>query len=186
MTSEAAAVPNTTPTELMTPETYLGPQRLDTSRYVGSKLVTGKTAEYTLAGGVPANAISYGGEWTLAGQTATAGLGARLELHFEAEKVYIVLGGTGRVTATLDGKPLAPIDVDADRLYTVVSSPAARDGLLDPRVHPRRSRLQLHLRLTPAPLYMPDASRSALPFRWAAIRSRYHSKLPFGTRSCVG
>ena len=131
VTSEAAPVPNATPTELMTPETYLGPQRLDPSRYVGSTIVTGKTAEYTLAGGVPANAISYGGEWTLAGQTATAGLGARLELHFEAEKVYIVLGGTGRVKATLDGKPLAPIDVTADRLYTVVSSPTARDGLLE-------------------------------------------------------
>ncbi len=128
--SEAAAVPNTTPTELMTPETYLGPQRLDTSRYVGSRIVTGKPVEYTLAGGVPANAISYGGEWTLAGQTATAGLGARLELHYEAEKVYIVLGGTGRVAATLDGKPIAPIDVDADRLYTVVSSPVAHEGLL--------------------------------------------------------
>ena len=36
------------------------------------------------------------------------------------------------------------------------------------------------------PGHIPDASRSALPFRWAAIRSRYHSKLPFGTRSCVG
>jgi cytochrome c biogenesis protein CcdA/thiol-disulfide isomerase/thioredoxin len=130
VTSEAAAVPNVTPTELMTPETYLGPQRLDPSRYVGSKLVTGKSAEYTLADSIPPNAITYGGEWTLAGQIATAGLGARLALHFEAEKVYIVLGGRGRVTATLDGRPVAPIDVNADRLYTVVSSPVAREGLL--------------------------------------------------------
>jgi hypothetical protein len=123
-------VPNMTPTEPMTPETYLGPQRLDTSRYVGSALVKGKAAEYTLAASVPASAISYGGEWTLAGQIATAGLGAQLRLHFEARNVYIVLGGKGRVKVDLDGKPLTTLDVDSDRLYTVLSSKATRDGLL--------------------------------------------------------
>ena len=123
-------VPNMTPTEQMTPETYLGPQRLDTSRYVGSPLVKGKAAEYTLASSVPASAISYGGEWTLAGQIATAGLGAQLRLHFEAKNVYIVLGGQGRVKVDLDGKPLTTLDVNADRLYTVLSSTATRDGTL--------------------------------------------------------
>src|SRR5262249_22581457 len=42
-------IANLTPTETMTPETYLGPERLDQSRYVGSPLVVGKPAEYTLA-----------------------------------------------------------------------------------------------------------------------------------------
>ncbi|HXY80758.1 MAG TPA: cytochrome c biogenesis protein DipZ [Gaiellaceae bacterium] len=128
--AEAAAVPNTTPAGLMTPETYLGPERLDPSRYAGSHLVTGKPALFTPASVMPQNAISYGGEWTLAGQIATAGMGAQLLLHFHAEDVYIVLGGTGRVTARLGGKPLATIDVDADRLYTVLTSHATRDGLL--------------------------------------------------------
>ena len=123
-------VPNMTPTEPMTPETYLGPQRLDASRYVGSALVKGKAAEYTFASSVPASAISYGGEWTLAGQIATAGLGAQLRLHFEARNVYIVLGGKGRVKVDLDGKPLTTLDVNSDRLYTVLSSKATRDGLL--------------------------------------------------------
>ncbi|MGZ4384901.1 MAG: cytochrome c biogenesis protein DipZ, partial [Gaiellaceae bacterium] len=126
----AAARPNTTPIEAMTPETYLGPQRLERSRYVGSNLVTGKAAEYTLAASVPENAISYGGEWTLAGQIATAGLGARLRLHFRAKDVYIVLGGRGRVTVELDGKPLTTLAVNADRLYTAFTSRTSRDGLL--------------------------------------------------------
>jgi cytochrome c biogenesis protein CcdA/thiol-disulfide isomerase/thioredoxin len=125
-----SAVPNMTPTEAMTPETYLGPQRLDPSRYVGSPLVKGKAAEYTLAAAVPASAISYGGEWTLAGQIATAGLAAQLELHYEAKDVYIVLGGKGKVKVALDGKPLTTLEVDSPRLYTVVSSRATRDGLL--------------------------------------------------------
>jgi cytochrome c biogenesis protein CcdA/thiol-disulfide isomerase/thioredoxin len=128
--SAAAAVPNTTPTEPLTPETYLGPERLDPRRYVGSPLVKGKAAEYTLASSVPTSSISYGGEWTLDGQIATAGLGAQLRLRFEAEDVYIVLGGHGTVEVELNGKPLPPIDVNADRLYTVLSSKAERNGLL--------------------------------------------------------
>jgi len=124
------AVPNLTPVGPATPETYLGPQRIDRSRYVGSPLVVGKPTTYTLAPSIPQNDISYGGEWTLAGQIATAGLGAQLDLHFVAEKVYVVLGGKGRVTATLDGKKLAPIVVDADRLYTVLSGGTTRTGVL--------------------------------------------------------
>jgi hypothetical protein len=124
-------VANRTPTETMTPETYLGPERLDRSRYVGSPIVDGKPAEYTLAKSLPASAISYGGGWKLAGQFATAGFGAELRLHFHAKDVYIVLGGRGRVGVTLDGSTRPPIEVKADRLYTVVSSASTRDGVLD-------------------------------------------------------
>ena len=124
-------IANLTPTETMTPETYLGAERLDRSRYVGSPIVAGKPAEYTLANSVPENAISYGGGWKLAGQIATAGFGAELRLHFHAKDVYIVLGGRGRVGVTLDRKPRPPIEVNADRLYTVVSSASTRDGVLD-------------------------------------------------------
>jgi len=124
-------IANLTPTETMTPETYLGAERLDRSRYVGSPIVAGKPAEYALAKSLPANAISYGGGWKLAGQIATAGFGAELRLHFHAKDVYIVLGGRGRVGVTLDRKPRPPIEVNADRLYTVVSSASTRDGVLD-------------------------------------------------------
>ena len=124
-------IANLTPTETMTPETYLGAERLDRSRYVGSPIVVGKPAEYTLAKSVPESAISYGGGWKLAGQIATAGFGAELRLHFHAKDVYIVLGGRGRVGVTLDGATRPPIEVNANRLYTVVSSASTRDGVLD-------------------------------------------------------
>ena len=130
VSTDAATVPNMTPTEITTPETYLGPQRLDRSRYVGSRLVTGKPVLFTPAAVVPQDAISYGGGWTLAGQIATAGTGAQLLLHIHARDVYVVLGGRGRVTARLGGKALETIDVTADRLYTVLSSRTARDGVL--------------------------------------------------------
>jgi cytochrome c biogenesis protein CcdA/thiol-disulfide isomerase/thioredoxin len=124
------SVKDTEPNEAMTPETYLGPERLDQTRYVGSKPVVGKAADYVEATTVPQNFISYGGEWTLAGQTATSGLGATLALHFHAKKVYIVLTGHGRVTAILGARRIRTLEVDSSRLYTVLASPATRDGVL--------------------------------------------------------
>jgi cytochrome c biogenesis protein CcdA/thiol-disulfide isomerase/thioredoxin len=135
-TGTPTSVSNATPEVPLTPETYLGPERLDTARYVGSKLVTGKLATFQPAARIPQNAISYGGEWTLAGQYATAGRGATLRLHFHADDVYIVLGGRGRVAASVDGKSTRSIRVTGDRLYTVVSSPTPRDSILELRFSP--------------------------------------------------
>ena len=139
VTGRTTDVSNLTPTRPTTPETYLGPARLDPTRYAGSPLVTGRQASYRLAASVPRNAISYGGRWTLAGQTAIAGRGARLRLHYHARDVFVVLGGHGRVTVTRDGRPLPPIDVTANRLYTVLSGSKSGDGILElsftPGVH---------------------------------------------------
>ena len=126
-----AEVANRTPTELLTPETYLGPQRLDPSRYVGTKPVTNRAAVYRLAKSVPQNDISYGGTWTLAGQTATPGRDARLALHYHAKDVYIVLSGHGRIRVTRNGRSLPPIDVTGAKLYTVLSSNETTDATLD-------------------------------------------------------
>jgi cytochrome c biogenesis protein CcdA/thiol-disulfide isomerase/thioredoxin len=133
---QLTSVKDTEPTGAMTPETYLGPQRLDRSRYVGSNLVVGKAAGYTEATVVPQNFISYGGEWTLAGQTATAGLGATLALHFHAQKVYIVLTGHGKVTAMLGARRLRTLNVNTAQLYTVLTSPRTQDGVLRFRFTP--------------------------------------------------
>ena len=130
------SVKDTEPTEAMTPETYLGPERLDRTRYVGSQPVVGKAADYVEARVVPQNFISYGGEWTLSGQTATAGLGATLALHFHAKKVYIVLTGQGKVTVTLGARRVRTLDVNTARLYTVLESTATRDGTLRFRFTP--------------------------------------------------
>jgi cytochrome c biogenesis protein CcdA/thiol-disulfide isomerase/thioredoxin len=129
-------VANRTPTEVQTPETYLGPERLDPSRYVGTTPVTNRPVKYRLAKSVPVNDISYGGTWTLSGQTATPGPGARLDLHYHADDVYMVLSGHGRIRVTRDGKPLPPIDVHGARLYTVLSSNATTDGILQFTVPP--------------------------------------------------
>jgi cytochrome c biogenesis protein CcdA/thiol-disulfide isomerase/thioredoxin len=127
-------VANLTPTELQTPETYLGPERLDPSRYVGTPLAANRPVHYRLAKRVPPNHISFGGTWTLAGQTATPGADARLDLHYHSKDVYMVLSGHGRITVTRGGKALRPIDVDGSRLYTVLSSNTTTDGTLEFRI----------------------------------------------------
>ena len=120
-------VSNRTPSGRLTPETYLGFTKLDLNRYVGSLLGLDRENSYRLAASLPADSISFGGRWTIARQTATAGPGARLRLHFHARDVFVVLGGRGRVTVTLPGRPPQTIDVTADRLYTVLSGRKAVD-----------------------------------------------------------
>ncbi len=132
-------VANLTPDDRLTPETYLGANKLDLGRYVGTPPVAGREQTYRLAASVPEDKISFGGRWTLAGETATAGTGARLRLHYHARDVFVVLGGHGRVTVTHDGRTLQTIDVNADRLYTAVSGKTLGDATLElaftPGVH---------------------------------------------------
>jgi len=130
------AVPNRTPTEQQTPETYLGYARLDFSRYVGTTPRPNRPVDYRLAAAVPQNAISYGGTWLLSGLTATAGLGARIDLHYHAKDVYMVLSGKGRVDVTRNGRALPSIGVDGARLYTVISSATTTDAVLEFTVPP--------------------------------------------------
>jgi thiol-disulfide isomerase/thioredoxin len=120
---------NLTPTELTTPESYLGYSRLD--RYSGTRIVPKAARDYTFPRSLPEDHLAYAGTWTVEGERIVAGANARLRLHFRAHDVYIVLGGHGEVTATVNGRPAARIRVAGDRLYTVLSSERARDGILE-------------------------------------------------------
>jgi molybdopterin-binding protein len=129
-----ASAADETPTEVITPESYLGTARL--ARYVGSTIHPNVPWHYTFASTVPADELSYSGNWSVGSQRTVAGLGARVRLHFRARFVYIVLGGKGTVTALVDGKPERTVRVNADRLYTVVSGASAREGVLELRFSP--------------------------------------------------
>jgi cytochrome c biogenesis protein CcdA/thiol-disulfide isomerase/thioredoxin len=130
----ARHVADATPGELQTPETYLGYARIQ--NYVGSKLYPDHMASYTYAGSVPEDDITYAGRWNVGKQQLVAGRGARLQLHFHAEDVYIVLGGRGTVRAFVDGKPTTTLHVDSYRLYTVRASHTVADALLELRFTP--------------------------------------------------
>ena len=121
-------VADTTPRDLTTPESYLGYRRL--ARYAGSPIVRDRPAAYRLPKALPQNELAYGGTWTVRTERIVAGPGATLQLHFHAEKIYLVLGGRGRVQVSIAGKEKPSVKVDSYRLYTLRDSTSLADALL--------------------------------------------------------
>ena len=121
--------PDRTPTELRTPETYLGYTRI--GNYDGSPLRTDETASYAFPASLPADSFAYAGTWRVEGERILAGEGARLRLNFLARSVHLVLGGRGQVHVKLNGHELRTVNVTADELYTLVTQQRAREGLLE-------------------------------------------------------
>jgi len=132
----AQALTDTTPTELTTPESYLGYVRLDQSRYRGTAIARGREQSYRAASSLPPDGFTYGGAWRVEGERIVAGPGAALALHFRAKDVYLVLGGRGKVSVSVDGKPQPTVAVDAYRLYRLRSSKRYANAELELRFTP--------------------------------------------------
>jgi cytochrome c biogenesis protein CcdA/thiol-disulfide isomerase/thioredoxin len=130
----SARLVDLTPTEQLTPESYLGSDRL--ARYAGSPLHEGKVADYTFPATLGQNQLAYSGRLRLDAQRIVAMRDARLRLHFHAQKVFLVLGGKGTVQVLVNGVPEQTVHVTADRLYTLVDGPRTRDALLELRFSP--------------------------------------------------
>jgi cytochrome c biogenesis protein CcdA/thiol-disulfide isomerase/thioredoxin len=128
--SPQAELADMTPTELTTPETYLGyAHRLE--RYVGSQPVPDSFARYTSPTELIQNGWALGGRWQVGPEHSTAGAGASLGLHFHAKRVYLVMGGRGSVGVSIDGRRLGSIAVSGiSRLYTVIKTPHLLDAQL--------------------------------------------------------
>ena len=127
-----------TPAGPQTPESYLGYERID--RFVGSRIVPDREAEYEIPQFVPLDGLAYGGRWTVEGERIVAGEDARLRLHFTGSNVFLVLGTEGdreTVEVTLDGERLGTATVTQDDLYTLARIPGEkRDHVLDLRFSP--------------------------------------------------
>jgi len=110
--------------DAQTPETYLGYGRAE--RFEGATgFAEDREASYNGPRHVDADAWSYYGRWTVGRESAVAGDGAQIYLHFRAQKVFIVAGpppgGSGTINGALAGGARHVV-VDGDRLYTL------RDG----------------------------------------------------------
>jgi cytochrome c biogenesis protein CcdA/thiol-disulfide isomerase/thioredoxin len=125
-----------TPSEVATPETYLGTNRAQGWRN-GPK---SGLHDYgtSVPGNLALNEFDYSGTWSIAGQPATAVSGAGIDLEFEAKNVYLVLSSAGekprQIEVLLDGKPIpnkyagadvhdGMLTVRNERLYSLVSLP---------------------------------------------------------------
>jgi cytochrome c biogenesis protein CcdA/thiol-disulfide isomerase/thioredoxin len=128
-------VPDQTPMTALTPESYLGYSH-DLPNFDGTSITPDQPAQYKFPGSLPPDYLAFDGTWTVGKEMATAGAGARLELAFQASHVYLVLGGTGTVKATV-GTHNQTIDVSGiPRLYTLVSSPTFESATLVLSVSP--------------------------------------------------
>ncbi len=122
-------VADATPSGLQTPETYLGYERL--VNRADQAIVRDQATAYERPDEIPANGFAYDGTWTVGSQFATAGSGARIDLEYEAAKVFLVLGGTGTVDVAVDGAHTKTVHVaDAPTLYTLVDGKASTKALL--------------------------------------------------------
>ena len=131
----ASRLTDPTPTELISPETYLGFQRLE--RYAGSKVTPGVETSYTFPKSLAQNELAYGGRWRVNAENIVSGAHAALRFHFVAKNVYLVLGGDGRVQVLVDGKPVRTVHVfGLSRLYTLLQYPKSKDGILELRFTP--------------------------------------------------
>ena len=124
-----------TPTGAMTPESYLGYQRL--ARFSDRSITPDRFAAYRFpTRSLQPNELSYAGRWRVEPEDIVAGPGARLRLSFLARSVHLVLGGRGSVRVLVDGKPVRTVRVNGSRLYTLFEAPNQRNGLLELRFSP--------------------------------------------------
>jgi cytochrome c biogenesis protein CcdA/thiol-disulfide isomerase/thioredoxin len=123
-----------TPEGELTPESYLGYTRAE--RFVGGELQPERPATYRFPARVAQDELALGGQWTVLEERALAGSGAKLRVRFHAAKVFLVLGGKGKVDVLVDGRKQRTVRVNGDRLYTLVDSPRTLDSLLELRFTP--------------------------------------------------
>jgi cytochrome c biogenesis protein CcdA/thiol-disulfide isomerase/thioredoxin len=125
-----------TPSGELSPETYLGYQRLE---YLLP--TTGIPREvpsvFHFPSSLPLGGLGLEGTWTDNAQEATAGADAKLELGFVAHDVYLVLGGSGTVQVSVNGTPVDTAHVAGiPKLYTLFRSGVLSSGTLMLQVSP--------------------------------------------------
>ncbi|HTA96063.1 MAG TPA: cytochrome c biogenesis protein DipZ [Solirubrobacteraceae bacterium] len=138
-----------TPSEVATPETYLGTNRAQGWRNGPQSGLHdyGTSVPTDLA----LNEFDYSGTWNIAAQPATAVSNAGIDMEFEAKNVYLVLSSEGekprQVQVLLDGKPIpdkyagadvhnGALTVRNERLYSLVSLPGDQQHRLSLRFAP--------------------------------------------------
>ena len=119
--------------DFRTPETYLGYSRID--RYRGTPIAFDQARMYR-AQPLIDDHFAFEGQWRVESERAVAGLGARLRMVFRARDVHLVLSGEGPVEVFLNGERRSTVDVNGDRLYTLLRLDESKRGVLELRFAP--------------------------------------------------
>ncbi len=135
VSGEVSEVADRTPRGPLTPETYLGFERL--ANFVGSRVVPNHEGSYSFPAFLGPGQLAYEGRLVVEPERIVAKRGAKLRIQFTAREVNLVLGGTGRLEVLLDGRPRRTISIGGEpRLYRLLELPELHEGLLELRFTP--------------------------------------------------
>jgi cytochrome c biogenesis protein CcdA/thiol-disulfide isomerase/thioredoxin len=125
--------PDTTPQGGLTPETYFGVGKM--VNYAGSGVYDKGQANFSFPPALPNDTFALQGPWTLDYQGATADSDtSSIKLNYNAINVYIVVGGTGNLTVTRDGKTTTVPVSGPPTSHQIVGRDGVGRGLLDVRL----------------------------------------------------
>jgi cytochrome c biogenesis protein CcdA/thiol-disulfide isomerase/thioredoxin len=116
-----------------TPESYLGYARIQNFASP-ENIKPDQPQVYSIPQNLPQDYFAYSGTWTLQKERAMPQKGANLKLHFNAQKVHLVMRSTqkARIKVYLDGKLIeadiagedvkdSTVTINEDRLYTLIN-----------------------------------------------------------------
>jgi cytochrome c biogenesis protein CcdA/thiol-disulfide isomerase/thioredoxin len=115
-----------------TPEAYLG------SALAGSwaDLPAAGTRTFRYPAVVPDDQWALSGTWSVGSEALTARQGAAISLNFRAADVYLDVGGTGTITATVSGKPRSYAVSGAPDIYALVRRSAPERATIQVTLSP--------------------------------------------------
>jgi Peroxiredoxin len=121
--------------QLGSPEMYFGSDRSQNNASPeGAR--TG-TRDFTAPSRLELNQFALVGRWEIGRQNASlVGANGEIRLHFKAKKVHMVASANDPVTLEIavDGKPRAPVTVQASQLYTLFDGDGYKDHVLTIKV----------------------------------------------------
>ncbi len=121
VTKKIDTMPDMTPTQRVSTETYLGNSRME-YLYPNGSTKEGEQ-NFTIAKNISENSFTFGGVWDIQNEYAKSVENAVLEYKFFAKNVFLVMRpgkSSGKVRVILDGKEVSLISVDADKLYELI------------------------------------------------------------------
>lgn len=125
--------PDTTPQESTTPETYLSVGKM--VNFGGTQPYHEGTATFAYPPQLAPDSFALRGNWALDYQGATATDGDNsIKLNYHARNVYLVVGGTGTVTVTRDGRTTQIPISGPPTLHQIVDDGDVRQDSLEVRL----------------------------------------------------
>ena len=126
----ATDVPDSSPTDAVTPETYLGALRASPARFASPEGLVEGTSGYSLPDSLCDNCFALSGEWTVDEESVSPTGTGTIALDYTAEHVYLDVEGEGTLTVTDSaGRRSIPVS-GAPNIYDLAASGQSGDGTL--------------------------------------------------------